>query len=86
MESDVGVMARHPRQYRRCQAGERRHRLCPKGRKEQVEPNDIGANVADRLQQANRVIELIERPATNNIELIQLWIGRWEFVSQYGKA
>jgi hypothetical protein len=66
MEGDVGVPSAKARQQRSHEAGECYDRITPKGTKEQIEPNHIGLEPIDRLEQAEQTAGVIEGPAAND--------------------
>ena len=62
----MGVPSAKARQQRSHEAGECYDWITPKGAKEQIEPNHIGLEPIDRLEQAEQTAGVIEGPAANH--------------------
>jgi hypothetical protein len=72
MEGDVGVPSAKAREQRSHEAGESYDGITPKGTKEQIEPNHIGLEAIDRLQQAEQTAGVVEGPAANDCKSLGL--------------
>lgn len=63
MQRDVRVVTRKPGQQRRGQSPERNQRFMAEGRKQQVEPDDVGIQFPDDSQDVSWTTVIIEGPA-----------------------
>jgi len=66
MKCDVRVAATEASEKGRHQTAERNERIPAEGAEQQVEPHDVGLQLAQGFQQPVRTRRIIERPATDN--------------------
>ena len=86
MQGHVSVAAAQPSEQRRHEAGERHHRIAPECAEQQIEPDDIGLEPVQGLQQSIEAAGIIERPAAQNGKAIWFDMVRREFVGQNRQA
>ena len=82
MQRDVRVMAGQARKHRSCHAGKCRDRIPAKGAEQQVEPHHVWFERPERVQNADRILRVIEGPATLDRETVEFRQLRREFVGK----
>ncbi|MGE5055735.1 MAG: hypothetical protein ACM3WP_16375 [Acidobacteriota bacterium] len=86
MKCDVRVAATQTGKKGRHQTAERNQRIPAEGAEQQVEPDDVRLELAQRFQQPIRTRGIIEGPATDHRKSIQLRGFAGQLICQNGEV
>jgi hypothetical protein len=86
MQRDMGVTAVQAREKRRHQPGESNQRIAPERAKQQIKPDDIGLQFADRLDDAAHAPRIIKRPTALHREFRQFGLAAVNLVGKNRKT
>ena len=86
VERHVGVATGQARKHGSEQSRESNERIMPEGTEKQIEPDDVGLQFADRVQNADCTGGIIKRPASLDRETLQFRHRRRECVREHCEA
>jgi len=86
MQGDVGIATGETGKNRSEKPGESDQWIAAEGAEEEIKPNHVRFEFADRIQNVNRACRVVERPASLNRITFQLRFRQGNLVSQNVEA
>src|SRR3954454_10909636 len=79
MQRNVSVIAAQTQERGRTQAEERRERMVGRAvrREYEIEPDDVGIDLANFAPDFDGITQAIEFPATNDVKAFELFFADW---------